>query len=213
MVADFRLNIKSLLSTDKSQFGEQEIVIKHILNKKPQGYFLEIGAFQPVTWSNSFVLRSKWAGLSIDANSKVKVQWRIFRPKSNFASFAVVTDPLLKYVDFYRFPRRFAVFNSTNKSFLDTWSNLGHSPKKYSVVAVDVNKLYSETMKTQGNIDFLMLDVEGEDFSLLEALFINQSVLPTWILVEDHYGQVDILVRRYGYKLLEKSGPSNLYFK
>ena len=94
-----------------------------------------------------------------------------------------MTDPLLRYVDFYKFPRRHAVLNSTNKEFLKSWSELGLFPKKYSVEAIEINKLYSETLDVSGVIDLLMLDVEGEDYSLLKSLFLNQENLPTWILI------------------------------
>ena len=211
VIADFRLNLKFKLKQDKSQFGEQQLISKYVLLEKKAGVYLEIGCYQPIIYSNSYLLKDSWRGISVDANKSVLVQWRLFRPKNRISIAAVTAEPFVKFIEFYKYPRRHAVFNSTNKKFLDNWKELNLKPKKKLVKAVDINYLYKSTMTEFGAIDLLLLDVEGEDFSLLQSLLSKQLVYPRWLLVEDHETSIDVLAERYGYYLADRSGPSKLF--
>ena len=209
--ADFRLNLKFKFKEDRSQFGEQQLILKYVLSERKIGVYLEIGCYQPIIYSNSYLLKDLWRGISVDANKSVLTQWRLFRPKNRILIAAVTAEPLLKFIEFYKYPRRHAVLNSTNKQFLDHWKEFDLKPIKKMVKAVDINYLYESTLKEFGVIDLLLLDVEGEDFSLLQSLLLKQSIHPEWLLVEDHETSIDNLAERNGYYLVDRSGPSKLF--
>jgi hypothetical protein len=211
IIADFRLNWIYKFKEDKSQFGEQRLISKYVLSEKRVGFYLEIGCYQPILYSNSYLLKDLWRGISVDANRSVLPQWRLFRPKNRIIIAAVTTQPHLKFIEYYKYPRRHAVLNSTNKQFLDKWKGLNLKTSKKLVNAVDINSLYESTLREFGAIDLLLLDVEGEDFSLLQTLLSKQLIYPKWLLVEDHETSIDDLTEKYGYYLVARSGPSKLF--
>lgn len=210
-IADFRLNLIFKFKEDKSQFREQQLLSKYVLSEKRVGVYLEIGCYQPILYSNSYLLKDLWRGISVDANKSVLLQWRLFRPRNRIIIAAVTTQPDMKFIEYFKYPRRHAVLNSTNKQFLENWKGPNLKTSLKLVKAVDINYLYESTLKEFGAIDLLLLDVEGEDFSLLQTLLSKIMIYPKWLLVEDHETSIDDLTEKYGYYLVDSSGPSKLF--
>ena len=97
-IADFRLNLIFKFKEDKSQFREQQLLSKYVLSEKRVGVYLEIGCYQPILYSNSYLLKDLWRGISVDANKSVLLQWRLFRPRNRIIIAAVTTQPDMKFI-------------------------------------------------------------------------------------------------------------------
>lgn len=67
-----------------SQIGQDSYYINNIINKKRKGRFLDIGAHDGISTSNTYTLENEleWTGICIEANPELANKCRINRPKS-----------------------------------------------------------------------------------------------------------------------------------
>ncbi|NQV93126.1 hypothetical protein HQ403_01355 [Candidatus Kaiserbacteria bacterium] len=83
-----------------SQFGE-DVVIQSLFRDKKNGIYIDVGAYNPILYSNTHSLYLKgWHGLSIDPNPSLKFLYKIFRRRDIFANFAVGDADIHKYFMF-----------------------------------------------------------------------------------------------------------------
>jgi hypothetical protein len=209
-LTDLILNLRWLLRRDKSQFGEQGLIKAHVLPKIPQGIYLELGCFQPVIYSNSWLIRNSWSGLHIDANSAIKFQWKVFRRNSKIQIAAVFPKAVYGNVEYIRFPRRNASLNTLSRDFAQNWVNAGYKYSVDEIPAIFVVDLYLTVENEFGQIDLFMTDVEGLDHEIISAL-LDSGCRPKFILCEDTLGSVHKIMRDHQYLYLGESGPSRLY--
>ena len=75
-----KLLLRRSVISSYSQFGE-DAVLQHLL-KKSTGTFVDIGAYHPVLYSNTYAFyRRGWSGIVIDPNPRFKKLYRLFRPR------------------------------------------------------------------------------------------------------------------------------------
>ena len=208
-VPDFIHNFHYRFKKDATQFGEAKF-----LDAMPDnGVYLEIGAFMPHLYSNSWQLERKgWVGLSIDPSPGLPTLWRFFRPKSAFISAAVVKeeDRDNTVVELYSFPRRYAVLNS----LVLTESNGQSHAQTVKVRARSLNSLILQTISQFGRLDAILMDVEGYDEDLIHAMKSTSSgSRPTYLIVEDHEGVLKTTICSLGYSLSVIEHPSSLYVR
>lgn len=62
----------------------QDKFVLNILNKKKNGYFLEIGSGDPIEINNSYVLETSfnWKGIMIEHNETILEKYKLYRPNS-----------------------------------------------------------------------------------------------------------------------------------
>lgn len=184
-LADLYRNFTWLCRIDKSQHGESQLLKMHM---PTTGTFLEIGAFQPVLLSNSWELHKRgWSGLSVEANSTLRLQWRVFRPRSPIVWSAVVpyqTGPVTVYQ------------LDPGKSGMTSvsWEHARHHASRFDshVTAKLVDSVTMSTLLLQFRTRYgarptlLMTDVEGLDSELLAVLAseIEPALRPDFVLAE-----------------------------
>src|SRR5713226_7824178 len=81
------LRSKGIYTTDEfshvsySQFGE-DMVLKKIFQDKPDGFYVDVGAFHPKYYSNTYLLYLKgWKGINIDATPGSMEAFKRIRPR------------------------------------------------------------------------------------------------------------------------------------
>ena len=219
-LADLRLNLLYLFKKDKSQFGESKLLQQITKINSGKVYYLELGCFQPIVYSNSFSLGSQFIGMHIDANPQLKTQWKLFRNSEVFYNLAVSPEESYS-TNYYVFHRRHAVLNTLDLDFAEKWKDHGHNYKieivnTISVLAMII--LFRKVFNT--DIELLIIDVEGLDYEIISKFIeisnentFNRALYPKWILSEDHDGKVeDLLINlKHSYKIIGKSGPSTLF--
>jgi hypothetical protein len=218
-LADLRLNLLYLLKKDKSQFGESILIQKNLKNNFTK-YYLEIGCFQPILYSNSYDLGENFIGMHFDANPRLKLQWKIFRNSEYFINMAVSAE---KNIDsnYYLFHRRHAVLNTFDIDYANHWLKQGYKYKIKKVNMLSVLEIINLFRKVYGaDINFLMIDAEGLDYEIIFKFIeicttktLGEVPFPKWILAEDHDGKIEnLLVSLTGrYRILEKKGPSSFF--
>jgi hypothetical protein len=214
-IADFRLNVVYLLKKDKSQFGEQDLLQRQILRQIPGGRkvnYLELGAFMPVLFSNSWCLKRMGKGFHIDANPNLKIQWRIFRPFSKYETAAISIGSSSETIPYFAFRRRHAGLNTFVYEETLKWQSVGLIPKEIMIQTKRVEDIVFEATKYLGSkIDLILSDIEGLDLSVIRTILDRNLCSPTWIIAEDHDDSVEDYLISKGFQLKGLAGPSKFF--
>ncbi|MFC1731686.1 FkbM family methyltransferase [candidate division KSB1 bacterium] len=188
-----------------SQFGE-DVVIQSLFRNKKNGIYVDVGAYQPILYSNTHALYLKgWHGLSIDPNPSFKILYKIFRRRDTFANFAVGDATKHKYFMFSD-----GAYNTLSEVVAKDLMS-----KKYPsfLGTKEVNSLpLSEIIKKYKitHIDYMNIDVEGLDLEVLKSH--DWSIKPSVISVEDSDKEgIGSLLSQHGYKLTAYVGKSLIY--
>jgi len=214
-----RLIVNKRYRISFSKSGE-DIQLYKLLGKS-QGMYLDIGCFEPITYSNTyhFYLRG-WSGIVVDPNPELAEKFKKIRPKDTFVNVGISQNPgILKY---YMLPRKMSSMNTFDYGFLEEKNLTNYIEKEIEVPLLRVEDLVQE-YKLQGKIDFMDVDVEGLDYQVLMSNDWN-SFRPTIVMVEtdqtieeDMEGEVYRLMKSLKYNLLGKmvqtaNGSGNLIF-
>lgn len=173
-------------------------------------FYLEIGAGHPKWMSNTYLLyRLGFSGVVVDANPSFCEQLRSVRPRD-----IVVNAAVGDYEGTVRF-KLAGFFSKLIAGTSDEFCASDHIELK--CVALD------ELLKEQGinspSFKIMLIDVEGEEISLLKS-FVTTGLKPSLVIVEFHqYGGTDeateaasdAVLHDYGYKKLYVCGRSGFY--
>lgn len=208
---DFVRNLRNLPRRDKSQYGEQALLARHL---PATGTYLEIGAYQPVILSNTWALsRQGWRGWSIDAEGSYRTQWRIFRPGDEFMECAVVAEPDVDEVALYAPTTGVGNTASLSREHVDSFvADPSREVSARRVPAIGVAALFRAFVEVFGGGPLLLLmDCEGLDATLMRAIVtqVPQAHWPRYLLIEE-LESVAAAPRELGYREEGRAGHSTL---
>ena len=186
--------------TPLSQLG-QECWILGQMGEKP-GTFLEIGAFHPVQWSNSNLLRNYfgWSGFHVDPSAQSQSNFERHQLKDFFLPYAIgsrrgdaylVGDGAFAQV----FP---SAFEAENKS-----ATSEHKADRAIKIIRTITP--RDVVEIVGHIDYLSLDIEGGESEVIE-LWPFELCSPKFITVEHNHRfedkiKLNKLLQNQGYRL------------
>jgi hypothetical protein len=146
--------------TYRSEYGEDKWIAEH-LDLPAVGRYMDIGCGDPINGSNTAFLRDRgWAGLAVDANPGYADYWR---GKADFVQAIVSTKAVVRFAFNHECP------GQSRQDFTAT-----------AYAATTLARLHAAC--GGGRIDFLSLDVEGQEFDAL--LSLGPDVFPTIIVSE-----------------------------
>jgi hypothetical protein len=202
-----------------SQWGEDQI-IKDFFKDKKKGFYVDIGCFHPIMYSNTCLLFDNgWNGINVDLNQTSIDLFNIVRPHDyNFCE--AVSDKIQEkdlFLDWYLSP-----ISTIEKSFYD------ESDKKVAFVDLIKKKIITkkfddivQKITNLPKINFLNIDCEGHDYRVLSSIDLDHYS-PELICIETHkvnneetimYQDIIKLLKNYSYKFLKKCGPSTFFNK
>lgn len=167
-----------------SQSGE-DLLLKTLLKKSP-GVYVDVGAYHPVLYSNTYALYKKgWSGLVIDPNSSFRPLYSILRPRDSYVISGIGRDAYTGA--YYQFSD--ASYNTFDADSASEYKKISHitfiGSRKVPIVPLrtilDRNKIF--------HIDLLNIDVEGLDLQVLESH--DWSIPTTVVAVEDRHFNPD----------------------
>lgn len=215
----FRTLIYSRYNVSFSKSGE-DIQLYKLFNRSG-GQYLDIGCFEPVTFSNSyfFYLRG-WNGFVVDPNPQFQTKFTKVRPKDKFINRGISSHSGV--LTYFMLPQKMSSMNTFDYNFLVKNNLESYIEKEVKVPMSSLEELIDE-FKLGNSIDFLDVDVEGMDY---EVLVNNnwEKFRPSVIVVEtdkelahDLHSDITHLLEDKEYKLLAKmvqctNGSGNLIF-
>jgi FkbM family methyltransferase len=198
-----------------SQFAEDLLVLRALetLGKTEIGYYVDVGAFDPLTYSNTLRLHWRgWQGVNIDAQFKHVARFNAERPDDINLHLAVSGKQGIAEFLCYDSGTtgRLAVLNETSSK-----SIMGEEVRE--VIRVPTETLAAVLTKhapSDRPFGFLSVDCEGADIEVLRSN--DWTRFKPWIIaVEDHAKyqetEIDNFCRDHGYQLFAKAHLTKIF--
>ena len=163
-----------------SMFGE-DVFIKKFFKKKSKGIYVDVGCYHPIDGNNTYLLFKKgWKGMNIDLN---KTSIELFnRARKNDVNLRIaISDEIKKTKYFYR--KKINMLNTINKKFANSSFKKGF--KTSYIQTNTLNSALNKSKLKNMKIDFLNLDIEGNELNALKSLNFKKYN-PKLICIEIH---------------------------
>lgn len=188
-----------------SQMGEDRILqalFAQKMNSGSPGYFVDIGAYHPIIYSNTWYFYKRgWCGLNVDARPGSKELFDRVRPGDTNVECAVSDRE--GAVEFLVLGQDSTINRLASND--DKKDDVRMSRHSVSVTARTLNSLLSQHVPPGGRIDFMSIDIEGEDGAAVLSTDWNRF-RPTYLLVEQNYRTIDDMAKSETAKYLLQSG-------
>lgn len=154
-----------------SQLG-QDLWILESTNFKHNGYFIDIGAYDGIYHSNTYLLEKDygWDGVCVEPSSKYNDLCR--NRKCHLSNRLAYSQDNLD-MDFYETPD-----NMELSGIPQHFNNDGHEINRLNHIIKQINTIslitLCETYKTPSIIDYLSIDTEGSELLILEHHDFNK---------------------------------------
>lgn len=189
-----------------SQLGE-DLAIIHYVRHKRGGRYVDVGCHHPFRFSNTALLHLEfgWSGINIDADQRAVDAFRQYRPRdTNLYNAVGMMDQEIEIAIFKE--------GAVNSVLPAVWEANRHAwgqPTMQSVRMRPLADILNEHLKLGDGIDFLNVDVEGLDLSVLKSMDWAKYQ-PTVIAVEIH----DLDLRKpHGSETVEYLGTLDYHLK
>jgi FkbM family methyltransferase len=166
--------------SDKYSQGVEELLIRDFFQDQRGGIFVDVGAYEPQKWSNTFFLedRLEWTGVAVDALAEFAEAYRQTRPRTRYV-VAFASDKDEGTETLHLNPSELAV-SSHSQSF----TRLFYQNTEPRVVAVrTVDSILAEAGIT--SVDFMSMDIELGEPAALRG-FAVKRFRPRLVCVEAH---------------------------
>lgn len=186
-----------------SSAGE-DMILRHLIGSdKSDGFYVDVGAYHPVLFSNTyFFYQYGWQGINIEARPGSRKLFDRVRPKDINLEVGVSRE---RGELTYYFIGENSTMNSFSLDFLEHLGMLGEVKREIPVPVFPLAELLERHLPAGRTIDFLNVDVEGHDIQALESNNWTRF-RPTFVIVEDK--EVDAeksdivrLMRGYDYQV------------
>ena len=189
-----------------SQCGE-DLFIENFFKNKNYGTYLDIGAFNPIKFSNTLLLYKKgWKGINIDLNQTSIDLFNIFRPRDKNICAAISNKEEKVRVSIEN------LFSPLNTISLKRSKKLSQNNIKKNLYYVKTKKINN---LIKNKFDFLNIDIEGLDFKVLKSIKLNfykPKLICIEVLDKTITKELIKFLKNYGYIFVKKRGPS-FFFK
>jgi FkbM family methyltransferase len=160
-------------------YGGIDSLILNIFKNKKKGFYVDIGCGHPIKNNNTYLLNKKgWKGINIDLDEGNIDLFNIYRINDENIISAVTDEK--KEVDLYFYHSKSAI-NTISKKTADYQKAKVSSVKKIN--SNTLNEILKNSKFKNFQIDFLTIDVEGSELSVLKNFDFNEYK-PKVIVVE-----------------------------
>jgi FkbM family methyltransferase len=186
-----------------SQLAENELK-SAFLGHIERGYFVEVGAYRPELWSQTFDLEQRgWTGVLVEPQPQLAAELKSGRSAKVFAEACSARRNSGK---------RLELKLADGQSSLESKFNAA-GVKSHGVIEVPVRTL-DEILIEAGapQLDFLSIDVEGHELDVIDGFDLARW-RPGLILIEDLLLHLRLhrVLRRRGYRWVRRTGINNWY--
>jgi FkbM family methyltransferase len=192
-----------------AQSGEDEIVLAHFGGRK--GFYVDVGAFDGVTNSNTCLLQQLgWRGICVEP---APIPFRDLRdarlsPLTDCIWSACVARPSADGIAFTwldTIPQFSGVAPDASKVRRECeFRDVAVSPEIIHVPALTLNEILSASTLEIDNIDFVSIDTEGTEMAVLQGFDLNRWK-PELLCIETNDARVSSVADylfEFGYRVL-----------
>lgn len=196
-----------------SQAGQDQIVDR-ILGGKTGGTFVDVGAYDGITGSNSLYFEKwrGWTGILVEpvpAQRETAISMRV----APCLPFAVAADN--GSAPFISVSKGYTQMSGLADSYDDGMLERVRENPQHAEDMIEVETRTLSSILTDAGLndpDFVSLDIEGGELSVLESFPFDKHKVLVWS-IENNSGSAEIpkIMRANGYNLIEFCGPDEVY--
>lgn len=199
-----------------SQNGQDELIIK-LFKHKENGFFLDIGAYDGIYFSNSLALEESlgWRGVCIEPNPLVFEKLKNNR-KCTCLNFCI-SDKLAQ-LDFMAVSGWGEMLSGLTGFFDERHferidqiiEEHGGGKQVIKVEAFSLRDIIEKYAPVR--IDYCNIDVEGGELSVLKSIDFSKVEIKVFT-IENNYGSKDVwkYLKSHGYQLIATVGEDEVY--
>lgn len=160
---------------------------------KEKGFYVDIGALDPVKYSNTYLLYMEgWRGINIEPRKDCMERFLRYRQDDINLNIGIdVDEKVLKYYSFEE-----PAYNTILKERAEHVIYEGYSRliEEYEIYVSPLSSIFSEYLPKNQQIDFLAIDVEGYEYNVLLS--------NDWTLYRPKFIAMESLISKgYGYDM------------
>ena len=157
----------------------EDLIIYEKLKDIDNGFYVDAGCYHPLHLNNTFLLYKKgWRGINIDLSDYTINLFNYIRPDDSNINSAVANYD--GKINFY-FQKKLSQLTSVKKEIAS--KRMQGKIKEKEIDALKLDSIIAKTKFKNQKIDFLNIDIEGNDYEALQSL--NFSVYkPKMICIE-----------------------------
>ncbi len=186
-----------------SQEGE-DIIIERILGIKDAGYYIDVGAFEPKKFSNTYYFYKKgWEGINIEPNPDKFSLFNEQRKKDINLNIAISDSE--SELDYYRF--KVSAYNTFVKQRYQEVMDKNRSEYlgKVKIKTYKLSKILDEYLPKDKHIDFLSIDTEGLEVDVLKSNDWSKYK-PELIVIEIVSDSIHSIFETQAHEMLDQLG-------
>ena len=193
-----------------SQRDEQGVINSRF--EKNNGRFLEVGAYDPFTFSNTRKLYERgWSGVFVEPSptcfSKLEAE---YKDKDNAVLINAAVAPQCGILKFY--DSQGDAISSSDPAHVKKWeSGFNCTFIEIEVEAITWDKIFDDHGT---DFDFINLDTESTNWELLQIFPFNRCK-PQMFCIEfdDRLADMKLLLSNYGYKDIHTTGENLIFWR
>lgn len=192
-----------------SQFRQDEFLNEVIFNRKRKGLFIDIGAHDGITISNTLYFEKvmDWDGICIEPNPNVFSKLEANRKSTNLNVCIGNGNKTVKFTQIEGYSEMLSgISDAYSDSHLDRINReiqtKGGEKKEIDVQMVTLDSI----AEIQGkSIDFISIDTEGNEFDIVKSIDFGRLDIAA-LVIENNYGdgRIKEYLESVGYKLVYK---------
>jgi len=169
-----------------SSAGE-DMILRHVIGSdKMDGFYVDVGAYDPVVGSNThFFYVNGWRGINVEARPGSRGRFESVRPRD--INLEVGVSKEAGSLTYY-FISDDSTMNSFSREFLERTGAISAVTREIPVPVMPLSEILERHLPAGQPIDFMSVDVEGHDLQALESNDWGRF-RPRFVVVED--GEVD----------------------
>lgn len=188
-----------------SQLGQDVLMEAFLIQKNLNFNFCDIGAFDGVTYSNSYLfeIKYKWRGICVEPNPEIFVELKTNRKSIN-ENLAICNSN--GYQEFLKVVGYSNMLSGLSNNY--SKSHMKRLQREVRERNQTVNKILIKCSKLQDLIDkhslnnfgFISIDTEGSELEVLESLDLTKTHV-TLFIIENSLGdrKVEKYLKLYGF--------------
>ncbi len=182
----------------------EDIILKKMFARQAKGFYVDIGAYHPKTFSNTFFFYKRgWNGINIEPNSAMFKKFVQFRKRDINLNLAVAKNEGVLELFLSNVP----AMNTFSKEVHEERASKKLIIPKGSqeIQALPLEKIFEKYLPAGQVIDFLDIDVEGFEMEVLES---NdwEKYRPRIILAEEYERELRSLEDSKVYRFFKEKG-------
>jgi hypothetical protein len=214
--------LSEFMTASFSQFGEDRVIQEYMARGEiPRiGKYIDIGAFHPVMWSNTFSLSALgWSGINIDANENSIEKFNKLRPTDTNICIGISDRVEMREYHILGF----GASNTISTQHLESRKRAGeiHQGTTQTQCRPIMDVLLEVMPETESKkVDYINIDLEGMDGVVVEQLdweLFNPVVVSIEVHTRDIAALVENKIVKHmkdrSYQLEQFVGPTAFFHK